>query len=103
MSFYIVATAEASSNLARFDGVQYGLRSKAQGLIEMYKKKRADKGSERRLKEELSSAHLPCRTGYYDAYYLRALKVRTLIKQDFDKAWNEVLRRQRSPVGNLVS
>ena len=86
--YYIVATAEASSNLARFDGVQYGLRIKADNLIEMYKKTRgAGFGEEAKRRVLLGTFVLS--HGYYDAYYLRALKVRTLIKEDFDRAFKD--------------
>ncbi len=86
--YYIVATAEASSNLARFDGVQYGYRAKSENLIQMYKLTRAqgfgDEAKRRIILGTFALSH-----GYYDAYYLRALKVRTLIKQDFDRAFND--------------
>lgn len=86
--YYIIATAEASSNLARFDGVQYGLRAKAQGLLDMYKKTRrlgfGDEAKRRIILGTFALSH-----GYYDAYYLRAQKVRTLIKQDFDNVFND--------------
>jgi aspartyl-tRNA(Asn)/glutamyl-tRNA(Gln) amidotransferase subunit A len=87
--YYIIATAEASSNLARFDGVQYGFRAKnPQGLIDMYKKTRgAGFGEEAKRRIILGTFALS--HGYYDAYYLRALKVRTLIKQDFDNVFKE--------------
>jgi aspartyl-tRNA(Asn)/glutamyl-tRNA(Gln) amidotransferase subunit A len=86
--YYIVATAEASSNLARFDGVQYGLRVKADNIIDMYKKTRgAGFGDEAKRRVLLGTFVLS--HGYYDAYYLRALKVRTLIKEDFDRAFKE--------------
>ncbi|MFH0855242.1 MAG: Asp-tRNA(Asn)/Glu-tRNA(Gln) amidotransferase subunit GatA [Candidatus Omnitrophota bacterium] len=81
--YYILATAEASSNLARFDGVQYGLRAESRNVIDMYKKTRrfgfGDEAKRRIILGTFALSH-----GYYDAYYLRALKVRTLIKQDFD-------------------
>ena len=86
--YYILATAEASSNLARFDGVQYGLRAKAPDLINMYKKTRqlgfGDEAKRRIILGTFALSH-----GYYDAYYLRALKVRTLIKQDFDNVFKD--------------
>jgi len=88
--YYIVATAEASSNLARFDGVQYGFRARQSGLnlIDMYKQTRAEGfGSEAKRRIILGTFVLS--HGYYDAYYLKALKVRTLIKQDFDKVFLE--------------
>ena len=87
--YYIIATAEASSNLARFDGVQYGFRAKiADNLIDMYKKTRGegfgDEAKRRVLLGTFALSH-----GYYDAYYLRALKVRTLIKHDFDEVFKD--------------
>ncbi|MDD5465238.1 MAG: Asp-tRNA(Asn)/Glu-tRNA(Gln) amidotransferase subunit GatA [Candidatus Omnitrophica bacterium] len=86
--YYIVATAEASSNLARFDGVQYGYRAKSDNLIEMYKKTRAE-GFGEEAKRRILLGTFALSHGYYDAYYLRALKVRTLIKQDFDRVFND--------------
>ncbi len=89
--YYIIATAEASSNLARFDGVQYGLRkgkTKGQGLIEMYKNTRGE-GFGQEAKRRVILGTFVLSHGYYDAYYLRALKVRTLIKQDFDAVFKE--------------
>lgn len=87
--YYIIATAEASSNLARFDGVQYGYRVKSDNLIQMYKQTRAqgfgDEAKRRILLGTFALSH-----GYYDAYYLRALKVRTLIKQDFDRVFQNL-------------
>lgn len=86
--YYILATAEASSNLARFDGVQYGLRAKTRNLTDMYKKTRqlgfGDEAKRRIILGTFALSH-----GYYDAYYLRALKVRTLIKQDFDNLFKD--------------
>ena len=81
--YYILATAEASSNLARFDGVQYGPRARgAANLIEMYKRTRqAGFGHEAKRRIMLGTYVLS--HGYYEAYYLRALKVRTLITNDF--------------------
>jgi len=85
--YYIIATAEASSNLARFDGVQYGFRAKADTLIQMYKLTRAQ-GFGQEAKRRIILGTFALSHGYYDAYYLRALKVRTLIKQDFDKVFS---------------
>ncbi len=93
--YYIIATAEASSNLARFDGVQYGLRAESRGqkaenrLIEMYKTTRGE-GFGQEAKRRIILGTYALSYGYYEAYYLRAQKVRTLIKQDFDKAFNNV-------------
>ncbi len=89
--YYIIATAEASSNLARFDGVQYGLRvkgDKAAGLIPMYKQTRGE-GFGQEAKRRIILGTYVLSSGYYDAYYSRALKVRALIKQDFDKVFSE--------------
>ncbi len=86
--YYIIATAEASSNLARFDGVQYGFRAKAENLMEMYKKTRGQ-GFGQEAKRRIILGTFVLSHGYYDAYYLRALKVRTLIKQDFDNVFKD--------------
>jgi len=92
--YYIIATAEASSNLARFDGVQYGYRTEDRGqrtengLISMYKKSRGE-GFGQEAKRRIILGTFVLSHGYYDAYYLRALKVRTLIKQDFDNVFKE--------------
>ncbi|MDD5130657.1 MAG: Asp-tRNA(Asn)/Glu-tRNA(Gln) amidotransferase subunit GatA [Candidatus Omnitrophica bacterium] len=86
--YYIIATAEASSNLARFDGVQYGYRAQTDNLIQMYKLTRAE-GFGQEAKRRIVLGTFALSHGYYDAYYLRALKVRTLIKQDFDKVFQD--------------
>jgi aspartyl-tRNA(Asn)/glutamyl-tRNA(Gln) amidotransferase subunit A len=88
--YYLLATAEASSNLARYDGVQYGFRSsQADNLGKMYRTTRAQGfGSE--VKRRIMLGTYALSSGYYDAYYLKALKVRTLIKNDFDKAFEKV-------------
>ncbi|MDD5115727.1 MAG: Asp-tRNA(Asn)/Glu-tRNA(Gln) amidotransferase subunit GatA [Candidatus Omnitrophica bacterium] len=86
--YYIIATAEASSNLARFDGVQYGYRASSDELIEMYKKTRAE-GFGEEAKRRIILGTFALSHGYYDAYYLRALKVRTLIKNDFDAVFRD--------------
>ncbi len=88
--YYIIATAEASSNLARFDGVQYDLRSesKEQNLIQMYKATRGQ-GFGQEAKRRIILGTFSLSHGYYEAYYLRALKVRTLIKQDFDQVFKQ--------------
>ena len=88
--YYIVATAEASSNLARFDGVQYGYRSPHfSDLIDMYRKTRGQAFGEE-AKRRIILGTYALSSGYYDAYYLRALKVRRLIKEDFDRAFKDV-------------
>ncbi|MFH1281526.1 MAG: Asp-tRNA(Asn)/Glu-tRNA(Gln) amidotransferase subunit GatA [Candidatus Omnitrophota bacterium] len=86
--YYIIATAEASSNLARFDGVQYGYRADSIDLMQMYKLTRAQ-GFGPEAKRRIILGTFVLSHGYYDAYYLRALKVRTLIKQDFDKVFGD--------------
>lgn len=86
--YYIIATAEASSNLARFDGVQYGYRAQDSQLVEMYKKTRGE-GFGQEAKRRILLGTFALSHGYYDAYYLRALKVRTLIKKDFDQVFGE--------------
>jgi aspartyl-tRNA(Asn)/glutamyl-tRNA(Gln) amidotransferase subunit A len=88
--YYVVAPAEASSNLARFDGVQYGLRdTKADNMIDMYKRSRSA-GFGKETKRRIMLGTYVLSSGYYDAYYKKAQKVRTLIKQDFDRAFAEV-------------
>ncbi len=86
--YYIIATAEASSNLARFDGVQYGYRAESDNLMDMYKKTRAQ-GFGEEVKRRVILGTFALSHGYYDAYYLRALKVRTLIKNDFDAVFKD--------------
>ena len=88
-TYYIVATAEASSNLARFDGVRYGHRSaEAEDLIDLYSRSRAE-GFGPEVKRRIMLGTYALSSGYYDAYYLRALKVRRLIKRDFDLAFEK--------------
>jgi aspartyl-tRNA(Asn)/glutamyl-tRNA(Gln) amidotransferase subunit A len=82
-AYYIVAPAEASSNLARYDGVRYGLRAKADDIVGMYEKTRAE-GFGAEVRRRIMIGTYVLSAGYYDAYYLRAQKVRTLIKQDFE-------------------
>jgi len=87
--YYLVATAEASSNLARFDGVQYGLRAdNIKSMMDMYKKTRKE-GFGDEAKRRIILGTFALSSGYYDAYYSKALKVRTLIKTDFDKAFQK--------------
>ena len=88
-AYYIVAPAEASSNLARYDGVKYGFRSKGENLIDMYEKTRSEGfGSE--VQRRIMIGTYVLSSGYYDAYYLKAQKVRKLIKNDFDDAYKKV-------------
>jgi aspartyl-tRNA(Asn)/glutamyl-tRNA(Gln) amidotransferase subunit A len=88
-TYYIVATAEASSNLARYDGVRYGLRVPGATLMEMYRKTR-ERGFGPEVKRRIMLGTYALSSGYYDAYYLRAQKVRALIAQDFSNAFQKV-------------
>jgi aspartyl-tRNA(Asn)/glutamyl-tRNA(Gln) amidotransferase subunit A len=88
-TYYIVATAEASSNLARFDGVRYGLRVRGGTLMEMYRKTR-EAGFGAEVKRRIMLGTYALSAGYYDAYYLRAQKVRSLIARDFSEAFQKV-------------
>ena len=89
-TYYLIATAEASSNLARFDGVRYGLREGANAnLSEMYRRTRAA-GFGKEVKRRILLGTYALSAGYYDAYYLKALKVRTLMLRDFQKAFENV-------------
>ncbi len=85
-TYYIICTAEASSNLARYDGVKYGLRENGKDIIEMYKNTRS-KGFGQEVKRRIILGTYVLSSGYYDAYYRKAGKVRTLIRQDFDAAF----------------
>ena len=88
-AYYIVAPAEASSNLARYDGVKYGYRTKGMNLTEMYEKTRSG-GFGNEVKRRIMIGTYVLSSGYYDAYYLKAQKVRRLIKKDFDEAYSKV-------------
>ncbi|MFZ1154095.1 MAG: Asp-tRNA(Asn)/Glu-tRNA(Gln) amidotransferase subunit GatA, partial [Solirubrobacteraceae bacterium] len=95
-AYYIVAPAEASSNLARYDGVRYGLRVPGRNITEMYEKTRAEGfGPEVRRRVMIGTYVLSA--GYYDAYYLRAQKVRTLIKRDFEECFAKGVHAIRTP------
>ncbi|HPI77849.1 MAG TPA: amidase family protein, partial [bacterium] len=97
-AYYLIAPAEASSNLARYDGVQYGMREDADDIVSMYRKtRRAGFGAE--VKRRIMLGTYALSAGYYDAYYLRALKVRTLIVKEFEKAFAEcdILMSPTSP------
>lgn len=88
--YYILAPAEASSNLARFDGIKYGYSSKnAEGLKDIYYKSRGE-GMGKEVKRRIMLGTYTLSSGYYDAYYKKALKVRTLIKKDFEDAFKKV-------------
>ncbi|MEO6951667.1 MAG: Asp-tRNA(Asn)/Glu-tRNA(Gln) amidotransferase subunit GatA [Polyangia bacterium] len=97
-AYYIVATAECSSNLARYDGIRYGLRVPADSLAAMYKKTRAA-GFGPEVKRRIMLGTYALRSGYYDAYYRKAQQVRTLVKRDFDEAFRhcDVIAGPTSP------
>ncbi|CAM4478233.1 Asp-tRNA(Asn)/Glu-tRNA(Gln) amidotransferase subunit GatA [Paenibacillus tarimensis] len=87
--YYLLASSEASSNLARFDGVRYGIRAEnPDNLIDMYRKSRSE-GFGPEVKRRIMLGTYALSSGYYDAYYLKAQKVRTLIKQDFDQVFEK--------------
>lgn len=86
-AYYVIASAEASSNLARFDGVKYGYRTdNCEGLHDMYKKTRSE-GFGPEVKRRIMLGSFVLSSGYYDAYYLKALRTKALIKREFDKAF----------------
>ena len=88
-TYYLIATAEASSNLARYDGVKYGIRQGSDGIIQMYENTRM-LGFGREVKRRIMLGTYVLSAGYYEAYYLKALKVRTLIREDFKKGFEKV-------------
>ncbi len=99
-TYYIIATAEASSNLARYDGVHYGRRATgAKDIVELYARSRGE-GFGAEVKRRIFLGTFVLSSGYYDAYYLRALKVRALIRRDFDRAFErcDVIASPTSPV-----
>ena len=88
-AYYVIASAEASSNLERFDGVKYGFRAKEyEGLHDMYKKSRSE-GFGPEVKRRIMLGSFVLSSGYYDAYYLKALRTKALIKQEFDRAFEK--------------
>jgi len=88
-AYYLISSSEASANLARFDGVRYGVRSEnAENMIDMFKKSRSE-GFGEEVKRRIMLGTFALSSGYYDAYYKKAQQVRTLIKQDFDKIFEE--------------
>src|ERR1700729_1551972 len=95
-AYYIVAPAEASSNLARYDGVRYGLRVPGRDIIEMYEKTRAE-GFGKEVRRRIMIGTYVLSAGYYDAYYLQAQKVRTLIKRDFETCFAEGINAILTP------
>lgn len=100
-AYYVIASAEASSNLSRFDGVKYGLRApEYQGLHDMYKKSRSQ-GFGTEVKRRIMLGSFVLSSGYYDAYYLKALRTKALIKQAFDQAFQkfDVILGPTAPTG----
>ena len=95
-AYYIVATAEASSNLARYDGVRYGLREQASDITDMYERTRA-KGFGAEVRRRVMIGTYVLSAGYYDAYYLRAQKVRTLTKRDFEQCFAQGVHAMLTP------
>jgi aspartyl-tRNA(Asn)/glutamyl-tRNA(Gln) amidotransferase subunit A len=95
-AYYIVAPAEASSNLARYDGVRYGLRVRGSDIGDMYEKTRAA-GFGAEVRRRIMIGTYVLSAGYYDAYYVRAQKVRTLIKQDFETCFNAGVHAMLTP------
>src|SRR5213079_624171 len=89
-AYYVIAPCEASSNLARYDGVHFGHRTKepVKDIVELFSKSRAE-GFGDEVKRRIMIGTYALSSGYYDAYYLRALKIRALIKQDFDRAFEK--------------
>ena len=88
-AYYLIATAEASANLARYDGVRYGMRAAADNNIELYNRTRAQ-GFGAEVKRRIMLGTFALSAGYYDAYYLKGQKVRTLIRRDFERAFQEL-------------
>ena len=98
-AYYVIASAEASSNLSRFDGVKYGYRTPDyEGLHSMYKKSRSE-GFGPEVKRRIMLGSFVLSSGYYDAYYLKALRTKALIKQEFDRAFGryDVILAPASP------
>lgn len=87
-TYYVLSSAEAASNLARFDGIKYGVRAAADNLIDIYYNSRTD-GFGDEVKRRIMMGNYVLSSGYYDAYYLKALKARTIIKNDFDKVLSD--------------
>jgi len=85
-AYYLIATAEASANLARYDGIRFGLRAEAENTLDLYNRTR-DRGFGTEVKRRIMLGTFALSAGYYDAYYLKAQRVRTLIRQDFERAF----------------
>jgi len=95
-AYYVVAPAEASSNLARYDGVRYGLRVSGNDIVDMYERTRAA-GFGKEVRRRIMIGTYVLSAGYYDAYYLRAQKVRTLIKRDFERCFSDGINAILTP------
>jgi aspartyl-tRNA(Asn)/glutamyl-tRNA(Gln) amidotransferase subunit A len=95
-AYYIVAPAEASSNLARYDGVRYGLREQGRDIVGMYEKTRAE-GFGKEVRRRIMIGTYVLSAGYYDAYYVRAQKIRTLIKRDFEECFAQGIHAMLTP------
>ena len=95
-AYYIVAPAEASSNLARYDGVRYGVRVPGQDIVSMYENTRAE-GFGKEVRRRIMIGTYVLSAGYYDAYYVRAQKIRTLIRQDFEKVYAQGINAILTP------
>jgi aspartyl-tRNA(Asn)/glutamyl-tRNA(Gln) amidotransferase subunit A len=95
-AYYIVAPAEASSNLARYDGVRYGLRVQGRDIVDMYQRTRAE-GFGKEVRRRVMIGTYVLSAGYYDAYYLRAQKVRTLIRRDFEECFAQGINAILTP------
>ena len=95
-AYYVVAPAEASSNLARYDGVRYGLRVPGNDIVDMYERTRAA-GFGKEVRRRIMIGTYVLSAGYYDAYYLRAQKVRTLIKRDFERCFSDGINAILTP------
>ena len=88
-TYYIIVPSEISANLARYDGIKYGISKSGDNLLEVYKKSRGN-GLGHEVKRRIMLGTYALSAGYYDAYYLRAQKVRTLIREDFNKVFQEI-------------
>jgi len=95
-AYYIVAPAEASSNLARYDGVRYGMREQSRDIVGMYEKTRAE-GFGKEVRRRIMIGTYVLSAGYYDAYYVRAQKIRTLIKRDFEDCFAQGIHAMLTP------
>jgi aspartyl-tRNA(Asn)/glutamyl-tRNA(Gln) amidotransferase subunit A len=102
-AYYILAPAEASSNLARYDGVRYGRRTaRAEGHIDLFEKTR-EEGFGQEVKQRIMIGTYALSAGYYDAFYLKAQQTRTLIKRDFDRCWEQGIDVLVTPTAPTVA